>query len=245
MKVYFKNLYFFIFITCLLLSLGTVGYSRTQDSVAVRHNSVQVRLPDPTKLKELKADKDLQYFEEVKADDTLWQRLLYKIRKLLQEIFYQGKTSGFWEGLMYVALVVAIVFVIVRMWKVDVAGLLKKKENTVAIPYDVVEENIHELDLQGLIEEAITQHEHRKAIRLLYLQSLKRLTDAGMINWKPGKTNRSYIAEVQHPLIRQEFEQLTSMFEYVWYGGAALGATVFGNARSEFDQFDHLLKQHA
>lgn len=193
----------------------------------------------------MRASEDFQYYEEVRPANTFWERLSRRIKTWLREVLYQGQASGFWEFLIYVVIAAAIVYIVVKMQHVDVGSLFGKKSANNETPYNVFEENIHELDLKALTDEAVTQRDFRKAIRLHYLQSLKTLTDRGLIHWSPSKTNRSYIAEIQQPDIRHEFEQLTSMFEYVWYGGAALGDELFNSARAEFIQFDTHLKQQA
>ena len=245
MKGSTKRIFFYLITFCLLFSVGRPVCAQQPDSLPISLTPVVVRLPDAQKLKSLKADKDFQYFEEVRQDNTFWERLKYRIKEWLRQIFYTGQASGFWEIMLYAVLIATVVFVIIKMLKADFSGLLGRKQSAAAVPYDVLEENIHELNLEELIDQAINQHEYRKAVRLHYLLSLKKLTDAGFITWKPGKTNRSYIPEIKQPHIRQEFEQLTGMFEYVWYGGAALGNDIFGAAQQEFIQFDNLITQHA
>lgn len=246
MRVSFKHLYTFLLTLCLLHCLGLKAHAQAvQDSVPAASAPVQVRLPDQEKLNTMRASEDFQYYEEVRPANTFWERLRYRVGRWLREMFYQGQASGFWEFLIYAAIAAAIVYIVVKMQHVDVGGLFGKKGTNTDVPYDVFEENVHELDLKALTEEAVSQRDFRKAIRLHYLQSLKMLTDRGLIHWSPSKTNRSYIIEIEQPEIRQEFEQLTSMFEYVWYGGAALGDELYGSARAEFIQFDTLLKQHA
>ncbi|GAB3818024.1 DUF4129 domain-containing protein [Pontibacter rugosus] len=245
MKEIIKQLYWFILPLCLLFSLGTAAHAQSQDSVPAASQPIQVRLPDQKKLETLRADKDFQYYEQVQTGSTFWERLWYRVKNWLREVFYKGKASGIWEYVIYALIIGAIVFIVVKMHNVDAGGLFGKKAVSSGTPYDVFEENIHELDLQALIEEAVVQRDFRKAIRLHYLQSLKQLTDAGLIDWKPGKTNRSYINEIHQPDTRKEFELLTSMFEYVWYGGAALGEAHFTTARAEFHQFNQHVKQRA
>ncbi|WP_114783576.1 DUF4129 domain-containing protein [Botryobacter ruber] len=240
-----NSIFFYLITFCLLLSAGLPVCARQPDSLAINQPPVVLRLPDAQKLKELQADTDFRYFEEVRPNNTFWERLKYRLMDWLRRIFYTGQSGRFWEILFYAVLVATVVFVIIKMLKADFTGLLGRKQSAATVPYDVLEENIHELDLEELIAQAIDQHEYRKAVRLHYLLSLKKLTDAGFITWKPGKTNRSYIPEIKQQHIRQEFEQLTNMFEYVWYGGAALGNEVFAAARQEFIQFDNLINQHA
>ena len=244
MRVSIKPLFIFLFTFCLLCSFGMEARAQLQDSVPAAREPVKVRLPDQDKLEAMRASEDFQYYEEVRPANTFWERLSHRLKTWLREIFYQGQASGFWEFLLYAVIAAAIVYIVVKMQRVEVGGLFGKKSPNAEMPYDVFEENIHELDLMALIEEAVTQCDFRKAIRLHYLQSLKSLTDRDLIHWSPSKTNRSYITEIEQPDIRHEFEQLTSMFEYVWYGGAALGDELFYSARAEFLQFDTLLKQH-
>ncbi len=230
---------------CLFSGFGYAGYAQAPDSVQTTQQELVVRLPHPEKLAALRADKDFDYHEQVQQDSSFWDRFTRKVRSWINNLFFKGKSSSFWEFVIYALMVGIVVYVIVKMQKVGITENRSKMNIAGSMPYDVVEENIHALDLNQLIEEAINNQELRKAIRLHYLLSLKKLTDANLINWQPGKTNRSYISEIQHPHLRQEFEQLTSMFEYVWYGGAGLGTELFSTARAEFLQFDALIKQHA
>ncbi|CAM3701778.1 DUF4129 domain-containing protein [Pontibacter korlensis] len=245
MRESFKHFYTLFLTLCLLLCCGTVASAVPQDSIPEANKPVVVRQPDTALLEKMRADKEFQYYEEVPTGETFWERLKYRIQQWLREVLYKGQASGFWEVLLYLLIAAAIVLIVIKMQHVDVGSLLGKKASNTETPYDVFEENIHELDLKALIAEAVEQHDYRKAVRLHYLQSLKHLTDMGLIQWKPGKTNRSYIAEIQDDGVRREFEQLTGMFEYVWYGGAALGDGLFSSARAEFTQFDNLVKQHA
>ncbi|MEJ8800829.1 DUF4129 domain-containing protein [Pontibacter sp. H249] len=244
MRVTFKQLYTFILILCLLLGFGPASYAQ-QDSIPASTTPVTVRHFNEQDLKQLKSSKDFEYFEEAKPDQTFLEKLWSGFKRWLTKVFYGGQSSGIWELLIYVVIVGAIILLIIKIQGMDIPSLFGKKSEVSEMPYQVYEENIHEMDMQALIEEAVQQRDFRKAIRLHYLQSLKHLTNRGFILWKPGKTNRSYISEINSLELRREFEQLTSMFEYVWYGGAALGDELFASARAEFILFDKQLNQYA
>ncbi|WP_266205975.1 DUF4129 domain-containing protein [Pontibacter kalidii] len=245
MRESFKYLHSFILILCLLLGSGPIAHAQLQDSIPAARQPVMVRPLDAEQLEAMRASEDFQYYEEVNTGATFWERLKHRLQRWLQDVFYEGQASGFWEVLLYLALAAAIVFIIIKMQNVETGGLFGRKAVSMSMPYEVLEENIHEMDMKALIAEATAQRDYRKAVRLHYLQSLKLLTDRTLIEWKAGKTNRSYISEIKPGPIRQEFEQLTGMFEYVWYGGAALGDEVYTSAQAEFNQFDNLVKQHA
>lgn len=245
MRATFRQLYTFILILCLLPGAGPVSYAQAQDSIPASVKPVTVRQFDQEKLQELQASKDFQYFEEVKPDKTFLEKIWSSIKRWLSKVFYSGQSSGIWEVLIYVVIVGAIIVVIIKIQGMDIRNIFGKKAVSDEMPYEVYEENIHEMNISALIEEAMQQRDFRKAIRLHYLQSLKNLTDHGFILWKPGKTNRSYIKEIRSQELSREFEQLTSMFEYVWYGGAALGDELFASARAEFIHFNKQLNQYA
>ena len=60
----------------------------------------------------------------------------------------------------------------------------------------------------------ISRQNYREAVRLLYLQTLKQLSDAERIDWQLYKTPTQYINEVRLPA----FRQLTNHFLRVRYG---------------------------
>jgi hypothetical protein len=113
------------------------------------------------------------------------------------------------------------------------------------VPYETHAENIHELDFNTLLDEAVQQQDYRRAIRLYYLHTLKQLTDRELIHWQPGKTNRSYIRELQAKALRTDFEKITALFEYVWYGGSRVTEAHFSATRQAFVAFNQLIGRHA
>ena len=67
-----------------------------------------------------------------------------------------------------------------------------------------------------------------KAVRLLYLQTLKRLSDEKRIDWQPYKTPTQYINEVRIPV----FRQLTNHFLRVRYGNFEATEELFNSMKS-------------
>lgn len=83
---------------------------------------------------------------------------------------------------------------------------------------------------------------YRLAVRLLYLQTLKHLSDKEIIDWQPNKTNLAYVAEVQNGQGYEEFTPLTHQFEYVWYGDFKLDKSAYEHIQLAFQQFNNRLK---
>jgi hypothetical protein len=78
----------------------------------------------------------------------------------------------------------------------------------------VGEDTIYGVDFALKIASSLSRHDYREAIRLLYLQTLKQLSDEKRIDWQLYKTPTQYIYEVRMPA----FQRLTHHFLRVRYG---------------------------
>jgi hypothetical protein len=106
--------------------------------------------------------------------------------------------------------------------------------NSEEIDLENIEENLEKAELDPIISKAIAARNFPLAIRLYYLAILKELTLAGAIKWKKDKTNRIYVQEMQpHPLM-ENFRQVTTIFERVWYGDTPLDEVGFGQIQPSF-----------
>jgi hypothetical protein len=196
---------------------------------------IVVRYPAPERLKDYQTDRDYQYGRDVAPPDNPVARFLdYLLRRLMN--FLASKAyQNFWQ---YVILACIAGLVIYLLMKAEVLGFLfPKKAQSSPLDYENLQENIHEINFEQAIDEAINQRSFRLAVRLLYLQSLKRLTDAGLIQYKADKTNRQYVYELAGLPFQPEFERLTRQFEFVWYGNFPVDETHFLSIRDQFKLF--------
>lgn len=120
-------------------------------------------------------------------------------------------------------------------------NIFRKDAKQVPIPYSESLENIHEISFDQEIEKAMAQHNYKLAVRLLYLRSLKQLSDAGLIHWQTDKTNSAYLNEIADSAQRQSFSILTIQFEYVWYGDFPVDGRSFQNIYTLFQDFKKML----
>ncbi|HAO51815.1 MAG TPA: hypothetical protein DCR35_22340 [Runella sp.] len=153
-----------------------------------------------------------------------------KINDFLSSSAYEN----FWQ---YVFLVGIAGVVIWLLYKAEFIGGMFAKKSEEELVYNRITENIHELDFANLIEESIAARNYRLATRLYYLNTLKQLTDKKFIHWQPTKTNRSYVEELQETKFKNDFEQLTYQFEYVWYGEFGVTESQFLRLKEEFQAF--------
>ncbi len=193
-------------------------------------------------LEEFRKDKHYQY-HQTQNSNGWFSRLLNWIEKWLGKISPSTKvTNGVFDVvqiLLWVALLVLALRVLLNVKMID---LFRKKTSSTVLPYDIVTENIHELNFDGLIAQAVAEQDFRRAIRYLYIKCLKKLTDQTIIQWQPNKTNRDYLLELQNTPWFAPFNKITRTFNYVWYGNFTLTHAHFNRLLQDFSQFEATLK---
>ena len=109
----------------------------------------------------------------------------------------------------------AIVLALLLWWLQQARfDLFKRGDGDDKLDYDVQLDNIHEIDFETSLAEARRKGDYRQVCRLLYLQTLKRLSDGKVIDWQPFKTPSQYAREVANPTMRT----MTNAFLRVRYG---------------------------
>jgi len=202
-------------------------------------------------IKKFRADPAFQYIE-VKSGITWWDRfwawvwlLWTSFRDWVAELFRKmfgsvalGQSAA--SVMKYVILgvaAVALVYVIFKLLGISLLNIFSKKKNTVDVPYTESLENIHEINFDEAIESALAIKNYRLAVRLLYLRSLKQLSDNKLINWKTNKTNTAYLNEITDAEQRRQFSIVTRQFEYVWYGDFPVDSQSFQSINAIFQEF--------
>ncbi|GAB2551406.1 DUF4129 domain-containing protein [Spirosoma aerophilum] len=202
---------------------------------------VSVRYPKQDHWRDLQTDRDYQYSRDAPPPENplarLWQWLLRKIGEFLASESYQNV----WQYVLLVAIAGVAIYLLMKAEVLDF--LFPKKAESAGLAYENLDENIHELDFQTAIDEAVGLRNFRLAVRLLYLQTLKHLTDTGRIQYKPEKTNRQYVSELANSSLRPDFERLTSQFEFVWYGDFPVDDAQFANLQTAFARFNKADRQ--
>ncbi|PWK76545.1 uncharacterized protein DUF4129 [Mucilaginibacter oryzae] len=175
----------------------------------------------------------------------LWQSFWSMVAEVFQKLF--GSVRGGQNAVFvfkYVILglaVVAVIYCVFKLLGIGFPHLLKKQPKSTPVPYAESAENIHEISFDAAIDEALANKNYRLAVRLLYLRSLKQLSDRGLINWKIGKTNTAYINELNNTTQREQFTMVTRQFEYVWYGDFPIDGQSYQRINNIFQEFKQSL----
>lgn len=237
MRSQFKKAhYWFVGLFIFLLTSGVQGSTLiTTESKNVP--KVQLRTFDANALERFKANDDFQYAREVSITESLWDRFWRWFWQLMEKTFANEATG---TAFVYLAILVGIgvvVFVILKLSGMDLMRILTGKSASLDVPYSETMENIHEINFDQNIQNAVNNGNFRLAVRLLYLKSLKKLSDSGLIDWQLNKTNSVYVNEIKHPDKKEEFSALTEQFEFIWYGEFFLEGSKFQQVESLFKNF--------
>lgn len=211
--------------------------SSTTGTATVRYDSSAVHVRSVT-LDKYRSDSDFNYDRTASVNPSLWEQFKEWLWSLLQRFLPDNPetVATIWNWVFYTLIAGAIIFVAFRLFGMSFTGAFRKSLKN-SLTSELLGEDIHEMDFDRLIDEAAEQQQYRIAVRLLYLRTLKEMTDKEYIRWAPDKTNREYVHELTGSDMRKRFEHLTLLFEYIWYGDFPVDRTLFEQSRTLFNDF--------
>lgn len=152
-----------------------------------------------------------------------------------QQTFSGNAYESFWQ---YVFMAVAAGLVLFLLYKAKVLEYIFPSRNVQdSQDYIVGQENIHELNFEEAIGQALERGDFRLAIRLQYLKILKLLTTRELIHWKPNLTNQSYVQELEKYPYHTDFVKITRYFEFAWYGDFQIEESGFNEMKDFSNAF--------
>jgi hypothetical protein len=234
MKNHIKLLLLFFF-----LSFKTFG----QDSAKVityDSSAVSLRSFNSEKLQAYKENRDFMYESNYKEEQDLLSRIRSWLWSMLDRYSTPEVINFLYNLFLYVLIPLAVIFILWKLFgeKFFLYGSSKKNK----INFEEAPENIHEINFDKLIQEAISKQQYRLAVRLSYLLILKELTIKNVIVWSPEKTNYEYLGEIKENRIRDQFAHNTLMYEYVWYGDFEINQNNFSKVIDAFRTFTEQIK---
>jgi hypothetical protein len=178
---------------------------------------------------------------DLKVDTVRIERGIITRKKKAKDSAAGSKSSNFLNSfpvrLFFWA--VALFFIGFILYKLFyTSGLFAKKNAKPAEPADKEPESlVGYSEYNALIYQAEVQNDFHSAIRYLYLQSLKKLADSGLIIFSADKTNNSYVQELAGSSYQLPFTFLTLNYEYIWYGRFSIDSTRYKKLKQEFILF--------
>ncbi|WP_316802660.1 hypothetical protein [Pedobacter nototheniae] len=200
-------------------------------------SKIDIRSLDKAAIKSYSKQKDFIYDDVPPESLSWWDRFLRWLGSLFSEVFGNAIGGGFLKYLLIGVAIALIVFIVMKLIGIDFK-LLTGKSKQLEVPFEESLENIHEINFDEQIEKALQNSNYRLVVRLLYLKTLKKLSDGQVIIWMPEKTNQAYIQEIKSENAQAEFTKLTQQFEYIWYGDFFIDKQSFEPINQSFHQFN-------
>ncbi len=234
----------FILLGILLLLVGSehqlIASEESQEEYneeAVYYENFNLKRLSKAVEDEIVQDEELKYKKEYKQIGFL-QRLSHRFNRLMNSIFGSGDVQDGWstiKAILYLLVALLAVYILYRARFNH--SFTEDPMRRTKMTFEEIEENLLDLNLDEKIEQAIRTGNFRIAIRLSYLKSLKLLAQKDIIEWDSNKTNGDYRYEIAGSGFEKEFESITSVFDYVWYGEFPIDKESFFDFRESFSSF--------
>lgn len=227
----------FILILIFFDSISVVAQKHLQ----IDSSKIIVRSFDENSLQKFRHDKDFQYLQLSEPAKSMWERFWDWIWQHIIDIMRTKKGKNTVWTILFLAGASAVVFFIMKVMGMNKGGLFGRSSGS-SLNYFSDEEDINSISFDEAIKNAVADKNFRLAIRLLYLQTLRQLSDKGYIEWQKDKTNHEYISEVAGRAWQPLFKKVTYNFEYAWYGEMNVSDEDFQNMHIQFQQFNNQLQ---
>lgn len=236
-----KILLIFLFLFIFPLQ-ETVVFAFAKDSVTVLTDTSSVeKIHFDANFKEKYETKPFIY-EEKAPVQSLWDRFEEWFMQWLKRAFdVQDRERAstildYTINTIAVLLILTVIFLIIKaILNKEGTWIFGGKSDRNLIRYDEIEKNLHLVDFEKLIKESIKSGEHRLSIRYYYLFLLKKMSEKQIIEWDVEKTNSDYLYEIKSPKLKANFEYLSYLYNYMWYGEFDLTLEDFEKAKKAFE----------
>ncbi len=196
-------------------------------------------------LENFKKEKAFDYTENLE-ENNWWTRF----KRWIGELWYQ-----FWDWLIgdyeaggfiaflikiipYIILIGVLSFIVWLFFKLNPGARLLKSKTKPDVFFTEEEEIIKSKDIKNLVQKALNNKNYRLAVRYQYLLILKKLTEAELIEYEFDKTNSDYFSEITSEVLITNFQKVTILYDYIWYGSFDVSETDYHKAQKTFNQLE-------
>jgi len=229
-------LYLFVLLNSLLLFSTSVLYSQYNNATeSYKQEEIQGSKLNQDKWKSLSKRYDYSIEEEKKER---------KPKEKPKSEFKPGEknvnpantlASEALKYLLFTIIILILAYIIIRLIAGGSIFKNKKLPKEKVYTIDDIEENLHEVNVETFLSDALVKEDFRLAIRLYYLSILKGLSLNGRIRWKKDKTNGMYLREMYNHSSVADFRKVTYIYEYVWFNEEEpFNASDFERVRPDF-----------
>lgn len=173
---------------------------------------------DTQKIADYQADSRFDYNSQLNIAEYTWFEMVSRwFNRLINSIFSGRFEEKYTTPVMIILFLIVLLAVLLFLYKKR-PELFMRSKKTRPLAYDIEEENIHGIDFKKEISAALDSGNYRLAIRLIYLHTLRILSDNKLIDWQIHKTPTEYLYEINNKDLKPPFRKLTNHFLQIRYG---------------------------
>lgn len=198
-----------------------------------------------------KKDDDFWYIPAIeklearlKSDPHFRDSLLHaRNRELVDErqnsILYQP----WFNNLLWVAMIVIFSAAVIYFLIQNKVNIFSRNATAAAGENNGDEyEDIFSLSYTKLIQNAEKQNDYRVAIRLMFLQTLKLLSDVNAIQYQPDYTDQHYLQQLYESKYYEDFFKVMRSYEYAWFGKFYIPVDRYAVIKNEFIKLQNRIR---
>lgn len=138
-------------------------------------------------------------------------------------------------------IIIGVILLLVRAF-ISKSGVSINRLRVNKSAYEYIEPNESSIQENWLLKavEAKKKGDLRLAVRYYFLAYLKQLHEENHIDYHKEKTNREYRYEIADSTVKKEFDVLSRVFDYCWYGDFEINNEQFVRVEMLFS--NHLKK---
>lgn len=179
----------------------------------------------------------------LKEDDAFWYANAArekKKQKASSPSFTESVGNKAWfKVLVWVLIGGAFIAIIILFLSSSNISLFRKKQEEAGKTEEEGEfgEDIFSMDHEREIRRAEEQGDLRRAIRYLYLRTLRDLAQKDLIRYRHESTDSDYLRQLAQTGYYRDFGRLTRHFQYAWYGKFTVEQPLYRMIGEEFTNF--------
>ncbi|KAB2814378.1 DUF4129 domain-containing protein [Phaeocystidibacter luteus] len=135
-------------------------------------------------------------------------------------------TRNAWLSTALAVLVILVVVYLIWLYQQRMDNA-KVSELKAATSVEHAEQDLLNVSLDELLEEASAEQDLRMLVHLNFLELLRSLHNQNHISWEPYKTNGQYLLEIVNDTVRQGYAETVVVFDRVWYGHKPINSVGF------------------
>jgi hypothetical protein len=161
--------------------------------------------------------------DEVYKENSFWKNI---------RMFFN---SDAFRVLAWILIVIGFIAIIISYLISNDIILVKAKSRKLNNAEDIETEipnNIFEINFETHIAKALAVSNYRLATRLMFLQTIKTMSNKSIINYAADKTNFDYLMQLSGTKYFSLFSKASLNYEYTWYGNFNVNEQQFATIKN-------------